>query len=57
MWRTFMKEIGILTLCSKHMEYENEFYARLYFQSDLNSFNVKNILGKDIKWPTKYACY
>lgn len=49
MWRTFMKEIGILMLFSKHMEYENEFYARLYFQSDLNSFHVKSILGKDIK--------
>lgn len=50
-----MKEIGILMLCSKHMEYESELYDRLYFQSDFNSFHVKNTLGKErkysIKWP------
>lgn len=31
------------------MEYENELYERLYFQSDFNSFHIKNTLGKGRK--------
>jgi len=44
-----MKEIGIVMLCSKHTEDENELYDRLYFQSDFNSLHVKNTLGKEGK--------